>query len=503
MKKTVKIWVKHHFFEQKMDTILGGFLLFLVAIIVGIIVGKMGFFGGGLLLIGTIALFAVLGAAFNLYLGLYIALTMSILVSLLSKIINLPFGLSLDLLLAVMALGVIMKQIRERDMSFARNPLSFPIITWVIYNLIQVVNPVAASQLAWAYTVRSMALLILLYFIACYALNSYRRIIRIFQFMLGLALISALYGLKQEFFGFADFETVWLHADPTRFQLIFQWSRMRIFSFFSDPTNYGVFLSYMGTMCFVLAIGKFKKWQRIILITAGVLMVLAMAYAGSRTPFVLLPFGMGVFTLLTLKKNVIIGMILFCMAGSVIIFKSTGNAVLYRVQSAFMLNRNDDTMGVRFKNQEKIQPFIQSHPFGAGLGSVGEWGARFSPNAMLAGFPPDSGFVRVAVELGWVGYLIYCWLLFRILNFGIYYYFRVKNEQIKIIYLAITVMVFMLTLASYVQEAIVQLPTSIFFYISLAILARLKDFEKEADLELAVNSALISENASLINRRTI
>ena len=248
-------------------------------------------------------------------------------------------------------------------------------------------------------------------------------------------------------------------------------------------------MSYMGTMCFVLATGQFRKWQRAVLGLAGVSMFLAMAYAGSRTPFVLVPFGLGIFTLLTLRKSIIIGMILFGMVGAVIMFKSTGNAVLYRIQSAFILDRSGDTMGVRFKNQKKIKPFIQSHPFGAGLGSVGEWGQRFSPNTMLASFPPDSGFVRVAVELGWVGYLIYCWLIFKIINIGIYYYFRVKNEQIKTIYLAITVMMFMLALASYVQEAIIQLPTSIFFYISLAILARLKDFEEEADMELAGDSA--------------
>ena len=221
MKKAIKTWTKYHFFEHKMDTVLGLFLLLLLSVIAGVAVWKMGFLGGGLLLVGTIGLFAVLGAIFNLYLGLYVCLIMSILVSFLSKIVDLPYGLSLDLLLVVMALGVIMKQIHERDMSFARTPLSFPILTWVIYNLIQVLNPIAASRLAWAYTVRSMALLILLYFIACYALSSYRRIIRIFQFMLGLAFLSALYGLKQEFWGFTNFETVWLHSGPDPFSTNF------------------------------------------------------------------------------------------------------------------------------------------------------------------------------------------------------------------------------------------------------------------------------------------
>ena len=492
MQRAIKRWIKHHFLMEKLNTTLGVFLLVLLAVFVALVVGKLGFIGGGGLLVVTVGIFLVFAAIFNIYLGLYVILIMSILVSFLGKIVDLPYGLSLDLLLVVLALGVIMKQIRERDLSFAKNPISLPIGVWVFYSLIQVINPVATSKLAWAFTVRSVALLILLYFIASYALNSYRRVINIYKFMLGLGFVSALYGLKQEFFGFTDFETVWLYSDPTRFQLIFQWSRMRIFSFFSDPTNYGIYMSYMSVMCFILMIGKFKLWQKGVLGIAGISMLLAIAYAGSRTPVVLVPFGFAVFTMLSLKRNVIIAMGIVGLLGSAFLLKSTGNAVLFRIQSAFMPDKSGDTMDVRESNQEKIKPFIQAHPFGGGLGSVGEWGERFSPGSFLAGFPPDSGFVRVAVELGWIGYLLYCWLLFVIVSMGIRYYLRVKNEQMKIIYLAITTMMFMLILASYVQEAIVQLPTSIHFYICLAIIARLKDFEAEADLELLASKEDLS-----------
>ncbi len=484
MQRAIKRWIKHHFLMEKLNTALGGGLLILLAVFVAMIVGKLGFLGGGGLLVVTIGVFLVFGVIFNIYLGLYLILIMSILVSFLSKIVDLPYGLSLDLLLVVLALGVIMKQIRERDLSFAKNPISLPIAVWVFYNIIQVINPIAASKMAWAFTVRSMALLILLYFIASYALSSYRKIINIYKFMLGLGFVSALYGLKQEFFGFTDFETVWLYSDPTRFQLIFQWSRMRVFSFFSDPTNYGIYMSYLAVMCFILMTGKFKLWQKGVLGIAGVSMLLAIAYAGSRTPVVLVPFGFAVFTLLSLKRNIIIAMGIVGVLGGAFLLKSTGNAVLFRIQSAFQLDKSGDTLGVRESNQEKIKPFIQTHPFGGGLGSVGEWGERFSPESPLAGFPPDSGFVRVAIELGWFGYLLYCWLIYVIISTGIRYYLRVKNEQIKTIYLAVTTMMFMLLLASYVQEAIVQLPTSIHFYVCLAIIARLKDFETEADLEL-------------------
>lgn len=493
MEKAIKKWIKHHFLMEKLDTVLGAVLLVFLSIFVAVVVGKLGFLGGVGLLVVTLGVFLVLGAMFNLYLGLYVILVMSILVSFLSKIVDLPYGISLDLLLVVLALGVIMKQLKDRDLSFAKNPISLPIIVWVFYNMIQVINPIAASRLAWAFTVRSMALLILLYFIAAYALNSYRRTINIFKFMLGLAFVSALYGLKQEFFGFTDFELAWLYSDPARFQLIFQWSRMRIFSFFSDPTNYGIYMSYMSVMCFILLLGKFKIWQKAVLGFAGVCMLMAIAYAGSRTPVVLIPFGFAVFTMLSLKRNVILSMVIVGALGGAFLLKSTGNAVLFRIQSAFMPDRSGDTMGVRFENQKKIKPFIQSHPFGAGLGSVGEWGQRFSPDTFLANFPPDSGYVRVAVELGWVGYLIYCWLLYTIVRMGIRYYLRVKNEQMKIIYLALTTMMFMLILASYVQEAIVQLPTSIHFYVCLAVLVRLKDFEDEAELELNGPSTPLKE----------
>ncbi|MCP6423416.1 hypothetical protein NL463_29335, partial [Klebsiella pneumoniae] len=63
-------------------------------------------------------------------------------------------------------------------------------------------------------------------------------------------------------------------------------------------------------------------------------------------------------------------------------------------------------------NQKRIQPYILSHPIGGGLGATGVWGVRFAPYSFLANFPPDSGYVRVAVELGWIGLGIFCTLMF-------------------------------------------------------------------------------------------
>jgi len=212
-------------------------------------------------------------------------------------------------------------------------------------------------------------------------------------------------------------------------------------------------------------------------------MMAAMAYAGSRTPFVMIPLGLIFFTVLTMNRKVIAIMGIGFVLGTAFMLKSTGNAVIYRIQSSFNLEASGDTMNVRLQNQAFIQPFIHRHPFGAGIGSTGEWGARFSPDTMLAGFAHDSAFVRVAVELGWIGLIIYMILHFMILRVGIYYYYRVQNPKIKIMYAAVTTALFMVSIGSYPQEVVALLPTSVVWCILVAVIVRLKDFDDPIPIE--------------------
>ena len=481
--EALKNWLYLVLITRKLNSFLGVLILVILSVLIGGFVAVLELKGAVFAVAVVFALTSVLFALFNQYTCLYIVLTLGCLVPWLAKIRDLPYGISLDALLMTMSLGILMKQTYKRDLSFLQSPITIPICLWILYNLIQVLNPSAVSQLAWVYTVRSVAILHLLYFVACYALNSYRRIISVFKFMIFMAFVSASYGLFQEYVGFSRYEMIWLNSDMERFQLIFQWGRLRIFSFFADPTNFGMYLAYYAITCCILMTGPFKTWQKVMLAIGAGSMFLAMGLAGSRTPIVLIPFGLIMYTLLTLNRRVILSILLVFMVGSVFVLKSTNNAIIFRIQSAFLLDKSADTINVRINNQKMIQPFIRAHPFGAGLGSAGQWGARFAPNSILAKFPPDSGYVRIAVEVGWLGLILYCYLLFKVVNFSIYCYIRVKHPKVKIIYLCLTVMIFMLFLASYPQEAIIQLPTSLCFYVTLAIIARLKDFEHEAYLE--------------------
>jgi len=122
---------------------------------------------------------------------------------------------------------------------------------------------------------------------------------------------------------------------------------------------------------------------------------------------------------------------------------------------------------------------IYSHPIGYGPGSTGLWARRFTPNSFLASFAHDSYYVRLAVEEGIIGMALYMILLFTVLRRALYYYLRVYDPTIKTLYLAMLTALFILAVANYPQEAIVQLPTSLVSIIFFAAIVRLKDFDIE------------------------
>jgi cell division protein FtsW (lipid II flippase) len=201
-----------------------------------------------------------------------------------------------------------------------------------------------------------------------------------------------------------------------------------------------------------------------------------MAYTGTRTAYVLIPAGAVFYGGLTLSKRVVIIGMVFALLGTAFILKSSSNGVIYRIQSAFRPSK-DDSMNLRLENQKKIQPYIQSHPFGGGLGSCGVWGKRFNPDSELSKFPHDSSFVRMAVELGWIGLILYTLMHYFVLRTGLYYFIRCRDPLIKAIYAGITTWCFMLAVACYAQEAILQLPMNVIYNIFLAILVTLKNFD--------------------------
>jgi cell division protein FtsW (lipid II flippase) len=238
-------------------------------------------------------------------------------------------------------------------------------------------------------------------------------------------------------------------------------------------------------MCLALMIGTFKPITKIVLGVFFFIFMLAMFASGTRSAFVMIPAGIAFFALITFKRWIVISAIGGFILLVIVVLMPTVNNAHFRVKTAFQ-PQTDDSYQVRAKNQKRIQPFIQQHPMGGGLGSVGVWGKKFTPYSMLANFPPDSGYMRVAVEAGWIGLALYLSMLFVAMKTGIQNYFRMKDPELRSYMLATLITFFVLILANFPQEAIIQLPTNVIFFIVMALLTKLKTLEEERTLETNV-----------------
>ena len=473
----VRDWLGERLLLQKLNNPFGMGLLLLATLPVAYALSALDLKISMILFLALVGFPLVIFSLFNVAFAIVLMLMIALMVPFGAKFTTAPIGTLLDLLILVSAVGILLRQIKERDWSFAKFPLSYMILIWLYYNIIQVLNPGAESKMAWLYTVRSVAIQQVVFFIGAYAFRQNRRgIILVLKLIIGICFVSALYGLKQQFVGFSAAETAWIMADKERFELYYQWGMMRIPSFCFDPTTFGILMACFGIFCIALMVGPGSKVRKALLALMAACSLWVMAYTGTRTAFALVPIGAIFFCGMILSKRVLLIGGVFAVLGVGFILKSSSSGVIYRIQSAFKPSQ-DDSMNLRLANQKKIQPFIQSHPMGGGLGSCGVWGKRFNPNSELSKFPHDSSFVRMAVELGWIGLILYTLLHYFVLHTGIYYFVRCRDPFIKSIYAGITTWCFMLTVACYAQEAILQLPMNVIYNVFLAILVTLKNFD--------------------------
>jgi len=402
-----------------------------------------------------------------------------------------PLGTIMDGLQVLLVFGMFVQMKKDKDWAIFKSPITVVALIWVGYNIAELANPQAGSRLAWVYTIRPVAIILLTYLVFMYSIRSVKYIRLLFKVWLILTIIGAAYAFKQEYIGFDAFEKAYLDQ-PEVAALLFINGHWRKFSIFSDPVSFAYNMVMPSIFCICMFLLDLKPWKKIVL---GVLILFfmdAMLFSGTRGANVLMPAALVLLAILKFNRKILIGTV---FAGIFLIFLinvPTSNVNLLRFQTAFKPN-NDDSYILRKRNQKAIQPYIVSHPLGGGLGSTGVWGQRFTPGSYLSTFPPDSGYIRVAVEDGWVGLFIFCVFMFVIIKTGINNYYLIEDKELKIYCLAMTLIIFAYNLANFPQEALVQYPSNILFYLEAALInitLRLDIAQKAEKVKLipAVNS---------------
>ncbi|MGX5819027.1 O-antigen ligase family protein [Chitinophaga lutea] len=394
--------------------------------------------------------------------GYFILLVMVLSIRLVERVsgTELTIGVALDAFLGTILVGSIIndKSNQRVKVDFLRDPLLITYYVYILYLCLQCFNPDMLQRSGYGIFMRVMARNMIFIFLSIKMVRTMDDVRTFFKFWIGLSTVAAFYGCLQQWFGLMPFEKHYIALYPEKFKTVVILTGVRIFSFMSDPAVFGVLMACGIVMCIIFLTASTKSvrlWQKGLLLISAVLHAMALGYSGTRTGYVMVPMGLFIFFLANLhNRNTVITAVVFGMFAVLVLYGPFyGNATIVRVRTAFVGSSGDASLNVRDVNRHRIQPYIYKHPIGGGIMTAGEEGKAYNPGHALAGFPPDSGYLRVALEMGWIGLIIVCINIITGLSYAVGNYFRSRTEMDRMMHICIASVFFAYAVGQYAQEA--------------------------------------------------
>jgi hypothetical protein len=392
-----------------------------------------------------------------------------------------PWGLTVDVLLALTYLGLLFRAFhRKVEWNKVRNELFLISAIWLAYSLLELLNPEAGSRLAWFYAVRGVSLYMFLTIPLVFILFDKLSDLRIFFLIWGIfSILGSLKGIQQLYIGLDPYEQRWMDEGGAAQHLLF--GELRVFSFFSDAGQFGAIQGMSGVVFGILAFAEKRSRTRLFYAIVAILGIYGMMISGTRGALSI-PFA-GLFLYMILRKN---KKILFlsgaALIGAYMFFNFTyigqDNATIRRMRTAF--NPDDASLQTRLVNQQMIKGYLTNRPFGGGLGSTGSLGQKYNPGSFLSRIPTDSWYVMIWMEEGVVGLILHlCILIFILVKASYMVLFRLKNEGVKTPVTAMAAGMFGIMLASYGNPVLGQMPVGILLYSCMAFMFMAPRFDRE------------------------
>lgn len=457
-------------------------LLVLLAVVTGYLGAHNLVFLPFALVGGLIAVLIIYTCVFHPLRGYYLTTLTAFFAFWPTRLLNkeLPISTFVEVLILFLFIGTYWARKKDDNLkgNLLRSGITIMFIINILYYITELFNPNMGNPAGWFFNSKRFLVYILFFFISYRLINTPQRFRQFLKFWIVMAFIAAAYGCYQQWFGFLPMELEYIKNDPHEYALLFQGGVIRKFSFLDGVVTFGNLSGYMAVLCTILALNEKNRRRKYMLAFAAFILFMGMSYSGTRTTTIMMPCGIALYILITLKnKATLMTMFVTFMAMMFIMFAPIDNPTLNRMRSTF--DSDDESLNVRTINRQGIQPYIWSHPMGGGAASSGVEGMRFNPTHFLAGFPPDSGLLKTALDLGWIGLILSQGLYLMILLQGIQYYFRMRNAEYKNYIVAITCALFSIMVTLYAQVSIGQIPNALFFYAVMALFTRLMEFDQQ------------------------
>jgi O-antigen ligase len=317
-----------------------------------------------------------------------------------------------------------------------------------------------------------------------------------------------LWGLRQQIFGTDAAEDHWLWVEDHQDEHIL-FGVLRVFSFYSDAGQFGSSQAMMSLLCGIIALGPGSLKTRLWYGFAALMTFIGFAISGTRGALAI-PAAGGILYLIMTKnfKILIIGLVVGGTIFGVLKYTTAFHGVEQVRRMRTALDPDNPSLQSRFRNQQTYRKYLSSRPIGAGVGTAGYWGNRFSPGTIPAETPTDSWYVKIWAETGIIGLCFHVFWIGYFLGKGGNITWNLRNQQLRAKIMGIYSAVGGVVIASYGNQILGQMPTGIIICIALPViwLAPLYDEElmkkEEAEARvLAQQQAL--RRALFANKETI
>jgi len=354
---------------------------------------------------------------------------------------------------------------KSTPFTFRGNDLLIVLLIWTCWSVLMVLSP-SASIAGWIRELRVGVLLPFLVVSLGFAvIETHRQLDCFLALSILFSLIGALNGIKQLHIGLSPGEQAFLDDGGEITHVLF--GQLRVFSFYSDAGQFGASQAQFALMCFVLFFGKFTWWKRMLLLVFAGVLFYGMLISGTRGALFALLAG-GVVAIFLSKK------LIYMLSGAFVLLLFVGflkftyigntNYSIYRLRTA--LDFEDASLNVRLVNQERLHAYLNTRPFGDGLGTIGYNGVKYNPGTYLASVAPDSYWVKVWAMYGIVGFTVWFSMMMYILGRGCGIVWAIRHAGLRIKLLALTAGYAGIFVCSYGNEVMNYPPSSYVMYLS-------------------------------------
>ncbi|UTA69538.1 O-antigen ligase [Emticicia sp. 21SJ11W-3] len=443
----------------------------LIAVILGWAIANIGITIGMMVIVLPFVIAFVIVLFYKPRFGIYFFLVYCFLMPTLGKhIVGIQFGLGMDAILVLIVLSLLFNTTNRYRIRHLNNDLFWIAFVWFVITVLQIGNPERPSFEGWFYEMRSTTLYWILTVSTGYLLLNKKKDVNIFlNIIIILSLLGALYGVKQNILGPDAAEMRWLEAGAKVTHILF--GKLRIFSYYPEAAQFGASQAQLSIMCFILAVGPYSKAKKLGYLIAAVIIFYGMLLSGTRGAMAALVGGG--FTFLVLSKQIkmlILGSVIGLGFLGMLKYTTIGNGNAQIVRFRTSLDPEDPSLQARLRNQKKLSEFIKNKPFGAGVGTMGNWGTKYNADKFISTIPPDSMYVKIWGMYGIVGFIIWFGSMMYITGKCSGIIWKTRDPVLKNQLTSICAGATGILLCSYGNEVMNAMPSSAVIYFSWVII---------------------------------